>query len=154
MDSRIFASNISKLRTEKMWSQEDLSQFLNVSRQAVSKWETAQSMPDIDILMLISKLFSITINDLIEKALQGGVSDIEEIVSVDKSVAKKVLNSFDRIDVIKAAKGVSPDVLVYICDIYDNQQLLNEIKDYGPVRLNEVELVHKLIVEKINQELI
>jgi transcriptional regulator with XRE-family HTH domain len=154
MDSRIFASNISKLRTENRWSQEDLSRFLNVSRQAVSKWETAQSLPDIDVLLLISKLFTITINDLIEKALLGGISDIEEIVSVDKSLAKRVLNSFDLMDVIKAAKGVSPDTLAYISEIYDNQQFMDRVKDHGPVRLNEVELLHKLIVEKINHEFI
>ena len=38
------------------WSQEELAERLNVSRQSVSKWESAQSMPDIDKILQLSSL--------------------------------------------------------------------------------------------------
>lgn len=48
MEMKVFANNISAMRLEKRWTQEDLAGFLGVSRQAVSKWENASSLPDID----------------------------------------------------------------------------------------------------------
>ncbi|MBN2223033.1 MAG: helix-turn-helix transcriptional regulator [Vallitaleaceae bacterium] len=154
MDLRIFASNVSKLRIDKMWSQEDLASFLNVSRQAVSKWETAQSLPDIEGLLIISKLFAITINDLVEKPRGKGISDIEEIIQIDKEISKRVLNSFELMDVYKAAKGVSPEVLSYMSEIYEIGSFLDEVKNHGPVKIQEIELLHKQIVQKINIEVI
>ena len=44
----ILADKVIKLRKQRGWSQEELANQLNVSRQAVSKWESASSIPDID----------------------------------------------------------------------------------------------------------
>ena len=44
----ILADKITALRKKAGWSQEELAQQLNVSRQSVSKWEGAQSVPDMD----------------------------------------------------------------------------------------------------------
>ena len=46
----IFADKLIALRKKAGWSQEELAQQLNVSRQSVSKWEGAQSVPDLDKL--------------------------------------------------------------------------------------------------------
>lgn len=56
---------IFRLRTEKNWSQSDLAEALDVSRQSVSKWETDASVPDIDKLVRLSDLFGITLDELI-----------------------------------------------------------------------------------------
>mgnify|MGYP002224291009 CR=1 FL=1 len=48
------------------WSQEELAERLNVSRQSVSKWESAQSMPDIDKILQLSSLFSVTTDCLLK----------------------------------------------------------------------------------------
>ena len=45
----IFADKLIALRKKEGWSQEELAQQLNVSRQSVSKWEGAQSVPDLDM---------------------------------------------------------------------------------------------------------
>ena len=48
---------IIKLRKENGWSQEDLAERLNVSRQAISRWENGTALPDAENVLLISKLF-------------------------------------------------------------------------------------------------
>lgn len=57
--------NIKKLRKDKNLSQEQLTEMLNVSRQAVSKWESGKTYPDIENLILLRNIFNVTLDDLI-----------------------------------------------------------------------------------------
>ena len=50
-----FSEKIAMLRRQKNWSQEELAEKLMVTRQAVSKWESAQSMPDLDKLVQLER---------------------------------------------------------------------------------------------------
>ncbi len=54
------AERILQLRKSNGLSQEDLADKIGVSRQAVSKWESGQSMPDLDKIILMSDLFEVT----------------------------------------------------------------------------------------------
>lgn len=65
------ADKIIKLRKKNGWSQEDLAERMNVSRQAVSKWESAQAMPDLERIVQMSNLFGVTTDYLLK-------NDIEE----------------------------------------------------------------------------
>ena len=56
---------ISLLRKDRGMTQFDLAAGLQVSHQAVSKWETGNALPDIDMLLAIANLFEINIDDLI-----------------------------------------------------------------------------------------
>lgn len=56
---------ILQLRKSSGLSQEQFASMLGVSRQAISKWETDQSIPDIDKVVSISKVFSITVDELL-----------------------------------------------------------------------------------------
>lgn len=56
---------IYELRTKKGLSQEELAEKLFVTRQAVSRWETGETIPNIDALKLLSKLFDVSINTLL-----------------------------------------------------------------------------------------
>ena len=62
----IFADKLIALRKKAGYSQEELAQQLNVTRQSVSKWEGAQSVPDIEKILQISKLFGVTIDYLLK----------------------------------------------------------------------------------------
>ena len=62
----IFSDKLIALRRKAGWSQEELAERLNVSRQSVSKWESAQSMPDIDKIVQLSSLFSVTTDYLLK----------------------------------------------------------------------------------------
>ena len=54
-----------ELRTKNGLSQDDLAEKLHVTRQAVSRWETGETMPNTETLKLLSKLFDISINTLL-----------------------------------------------------------------------------------------
>ena len=56
---------LRELRTQKGLSQDELAEKLFVTRQAVSRWETGETMPNIDSLKLLSKLFDVSINTLL-----------------------------------------------------------------------------------------
>jgi len=60
------AEKLKSLRKEKNISQEKLAQYLNVSFQAVSKWENAGAFPDISLLPEIARFFGITVDELLQ----------------------------------------------------------------------------------------
>lgn len=60
--------NIKRLRVDMRLSQEELSERLGVSRQAVSKWETGDTAPDISILPMLASVFGVTIDALFGNA--------------------------------------------------------------------------------------
>lgn len=62
----MFAEKLYLLRKKKGLSQEQLAQQLNVSRQAVSKWENGSSIPESDKLIAISQYFDITLDYLVK----------------------------------------------------------------------------------------
>ena len=62
----ILADKILNLRKKNGWSQEELADKLNVSRQSVSKWESAASIPDINKILEISRLFGVSTDYLLK----------------------------------------------------------------------------------------
>lgn len=76
-----FEEKLIKLRKEKMLSQEELAEKLNVTRQTISKWELGQSKPDMDKLKEMSTLFEVPIENLID--------DTKEAENGAKSETKK-----------------------------------------------------------------
>ena len=58
-------SNLKTLRKNAKLSQEELAEKLHVTRQTVAKWEAGESLPDIDSCIIMSKLYDITIDDLV-----------------------------------------------------------------------------------------
>ena len=61
----ILADKIMELRKKAGWSQEELAAQLGVSRQSVSKWEGAQSVPDMEKIVQLSRLFDVTTDYLL-----------------------------------------------------------------------------------------
>jgi transcriptional regulator with XRE-family HTH domain len=75
-----FFEKLKLLRKEKRLSQEELAALLKVSRQSVSKWESGQTYPEIDKLIILSDLFKVTLDDLIcERNIEDIVSAGDEI---------------------------------------------------------------------------
>lgn len=56
---------ILALRKSRGWSQEQLADELNVSRQSVSKWELGEAAPELDKIVLLSKVFSVSTDELL-----------------------------------------------------------------------------------------
>ena len=57
--------NIYRYRTEKNWSQGDLAEALDVSRQSISKWENNLAAPDLDKLIKLRTVFNVSLDELI-----------------------------------------------------------------------------------------
>lgn len=66
----ILADKIVSLRKKAGWSQEDLAENLGVTRQSVSKWEGAQSVPDMDKVVMMSRLFGVSTDFLLKDELE------------------------------------------------------------------------------------
>lgn len=75
-----FNEKLVQLRKQKNWTQEELAQALFVSRAAVSKWESGRGCPSIDSLKAISKLFSVSIDDLLsgEELMTAAETELKE----------------------------------------------------------------------------
>lgn len=65
-----FAEHLMLLRKQRGWSQEELGNQINVTRQTVSKWELGQSTPELEKLIELAKLFGMSIDRLV--GLEGG----------------------------------------------------------------------------------
>ena len=65
------ADKIIMLRKKQGWSQDELAQKLDVTRQSVSKWESAQSVPDVCKIVQISELFGVTTDYLLKDNEEG-----------------------------------------------------------------------------------
>ena len=65
----LLADKIVTLRKRAGWSQEELAAQLGVSRQSVSKWEGAQSVPDMQKVVQMSRLFGVTTDYLLKEEL-------------------------------------------------------------------------------------
>lgn len=61
-----FAENLKQLRREKQLSQEELAELLDVSRQAVSKWEQGNGYPEVEKLLLLSSKLRVSLDSLME----------------------------------------------------------------------------------------
>ncbi len=64
MNTLTIGRNIKRLREEQNITQQMLAEKLSISFQAVSKWETGTSLPDVTLLPAISEIFGVTIDDL------------------------------------------------------------------------------------------
>lgn len=70
-----FANRLKTLRQNAGLSQEELAAKLNISRQAVSKWERGEASPDIDNLVVLSRLYNVSVDELLTGE---SVQDIKE----------------------------------------------------------------------------
>ena len=66
----ILADKIIELRKKNGWSQEELAEQLDVSRQSVSKWESAQSVPDMNRILKLSEVFGVSTDVLLKDELE------------------------------------------------------------------------------------
>lgn len=66
----IFADKMIELRKKNGWSQETLAEKLNVSRQTISKWEGAQSVPDFNRMIQLSELFGVSTDYLLKDSME------------------------------------------------------------------------------------
>ena len=77
----IFADKLIQLRKKAGWSQEELAEQMNVTRQSVSKWEGAQSVPDLKKIIHLSALFGVSTDYLLKDEME----DVEYSIPSDEA---------------------------------------------------------------------
>lgn len=82
----IFADKVIRLRKRNGWSQEELANKMNVSRQAVSKWEAAQTVPDIEKILRLASLFGVTTDYLLKDELEDAQYTNEDEAGAVKKI--------------------------------------------------------------------
>ena len=94
------ANRLQQLRKEKGYSQEELAQALGLSRQAVSKWERAESSPDTDNLICLAKLYGMSLDELLNT--DETVEEIRErTIEVEEEKEKEKKNDDEYIRIHK-----------------------------------------------------
>ncbi len=92
---------IAHLRRLKNMKQDDLAQQLNISPQAISKWENDQSCPDISALPLLSKIFDVSIDEL----LTGQRYEIKGVKALSAENKKQLCDMMLKIVIDDSAEG-------------------------------------------------
>lgn len=151
MNTNVISKYLQFLRKSRHYTQEELAGKLDISRQAVSKWENGCTIPDIEILLKISKLYDITINDILEPRIQTRrITDFEQISMIPAKELKEVLMEFDDRSLVIALMGASPDINV-LCERMFPDINFEKIRAHiGRIRIENVENMQNQIVTMIN----
>ena len=132
----ILADKIMDLRKKNGWSQEELAEKLDVSRQSISKWESAQSIPDMGRILRLSEVFGVTTDYLLKDDIDLPVpAESPEPAFAGRPVTMEEANAFLRersFTAPRIALGVllcvlSPAALI----------LLSAAQEYGYIPLSE-----------------
>lgn len=129
----ILADKIINERKKCGWSQEELAEQLGVSRQSVSKWESAQSVPDLNRILQMAELFGVSTDYLLKDELEPEmrpmvISEGTDIISSGRHVSMEEATAYIS-NVAKTtpttALGVSlcitsPVVLIFLVGLWDN----------------------------------
>ena len=119
----ILADKLIELRKKNGWSQEELAEKMEVSRQSISKWESAQSVPDMGRIVRLSEIFGVTtdylLKDSVEREESGGEPASD---AVHRTVSLEEANAFIEIrdkNAVHISLGVmlcilSPIVLILL----------------------------------------
>ena len=92
------AEQIAALRKKHGFSQEELGEKLGVSRQAVSKWESSQAVPELEKLKELCRIFGVSLNELLQLEENGQVREEENLLSqqAEKNIAEQPRSTADK----------------------------------------------------------
>lgn len=106
----ILADKIIALRKKNGWSQEELAEKMNVSRQAVSKWEGAQTVPDLERILQLGQLFGVTTDYLLKDELE-----LEECIGEDSALRRVTLQEAGAFLAQREKASIRIAVATFLC---------------------------------------
>lgn len=137
-----FSQNLKFLREQTNLKQIDLAKKLNISSAAYSNYETGRREPNIEILLKISNLFNVSIDDIITK---NDLSLIDYIIKEDENNALYNIENFNMISILKEKQNYYLEKKISINKLIDSQ--LNKINYW----INQLETTN--LKEEIAEEL-
>ena len=155
MNMNIISKYLQFLRKSHNYTQDDLAKKLDISRQAVSKWETGTAIPDLEVLLKISKLYNITINEILEPKLPPKrITDFEQISTISERELKEVVKQFDNNSLVIALMGASPETNSYCERMFPDIDFEMTRKNIGRIRIETVEEMQNQIISMVNLQAI
>ena len=129
-----FEEKLIKLRKENALSQEELGEKLNVTRQTISKWELGQTRPDSEKIAEISKIFNVSIDELLNESEENVISNSQKVENSEKKDKRNTIIVIVLIIVLLA-------VLVYVISgiIFKNKSvdIINKIFGQNTAQKND-----------------
>lgn len=133
-----FCEKLQKLRKEKGYSQEQLADLLEVSRQSVSKWESGTTYPEMDKLLSLCKIFNVTLDDLTndevttKKISEKRKNNFNNLVYVILDIISKSFEMFKRMNKQEKVKCITELIILFLILLifkipfnYINDSILN-----------------------------
>ena len=155
MNTNIVSRYLQFLRKSHNFTQDDLAKRLDISRQAVSKWETGTAIPDLEVLLKISKLYDVTINDILEPKIQSQrITDFEQISIIPEKELKETLQQFDTDSLVTALMGASPETNSLCERMFPDIDFEMTRKNIGRIRMETVEDMQNQIISMVNLQAI
>jgi transcriptional regulator with XRE-family HTH domain len=134
----ILAEKILALRKGNRWSQEELAEKMNVSRQSISKWESAAAIPDINRILELAKLFGVTtdylLKDDIEKMECSDECEIDNRMRVSLQELSDFLKSrisYGRQIAFGVTLCILAPVLLILFGGMEDANIISEVFAYG-----------------------
>ena len=153
-DTMKFGKALSTLRKEADMTQNEVADRLNLSRQAISKYERGESFPDISILVMIAELFNITLDELINygEPTKGESAILKNVAKGNPDVIADNIA-----DVVNLAPLLKPSILTKLSHQFEKQGIdISDIITLAEYLNDEsvVKLIEKATFNDINDELL
>lgn len=90
--SQNLPEKLKEYRKKNHYSQEQVAEYMNLSRQAISNWETGKAYPDLDNLVMLSELYGITVDELLgEGSKTRNTSHNDDLKTISYNVILEIL---------------------------------------------------------------
>lgn len=137
-----FSKNLKNLRIDNDIKQSDIAKLLNISQGAYAKYENGQREPNFDTLLKISKLFNVSIDDLLNNSLCTEINNILN-TSINYKKSLDILTPLNLVEKLKRKKEYY---------LKEKNRLENLLNKHIPARISEIDNVLE-ILEKSNLEI-
>lgn len=151
MNIKLITKHLSYLRKKHGLTQEQLAEELSVSRQAVSHWECGAAMPDLAVLLTLSKIYKMTINEILEpNIIIGKLKDFEQLHKLPKEEASILYELVATETLIKGYMATSPANAKWMEENIPEINFPQEKNKIGRIRVPDAQEAQNEIVNVIN----
>ena len=153
-DTMKFGKALSTLRKQADMTQNEVADRLNLSRQAISKYERGESFPDISILVMIAELFNVTLDELINygEPTKGESTILKNVAKGNADIIAENIA-----DVVNLAPLLKPSILIKLSHQFEKQGIdISDIITLAEYLNDEsvVTLIENATFDDINNELL
>lgn len=142
-----FGEKLSSLRKQSNLTQKDLAEKLNVSRQAITKWENDAGLPDINNLKKISSLFAVTIDELLDYKVEEINIEFKTAEENESEIKKEIKTELETKDInyeTEIQKNATTTNIIKEEIIDKNNSKLKNVFNYVLDKFSDADIVIQL----------